>query len=55
GMTFTIEPMIAIGTWQHAVWPDGWTAVTPDASRVAQFEHTILVTDAGADILTRTP
>jgi methionyl aminopeptidase len=53
GMTFTIEPMIAIGTWQHALWPDGWTAVTTDSSRVAQFEHTVLVTDTGAEILTR--
>lgn len=52
GMTFTIEPMISAGTWKHQVWDDGWTAVTPDGKRVAQFEHTILVTDDGADVLT---
>ncbi|MCC5952459.1 MAG: type I methionyl aminopeptidase [Acidimicrobiia bacterium] len=52
GMTFTIEPMISLGSWQHQIWDDGWTAVTPDHSRVAQFEHTLVVTDDGADILT---
>jgi len=52
GMTFTIEPMISAGTWRHQVWDDGWTAVTPDGKRVAQFEHTVLVTDDGAEILT---
>ena len=53
GMTFTIEPMITMGAWQHRMWEDGWTAVTADGRRTAQFEHTILVTDAGADVLTR--
>ena len=53
GMTFTIEPMITAGAWQHRMWEDGWTAVTVDGRRTAQFEHTILVTDAGADVLTR--
>jgi methionyl aminopeptidase len=53
GMTFTIEPMISAGTWKHQIWDDGWTAVTPDGKRVAQFEHTILVTDDGADVLTK--
>ena len=52
GMTFTVEPMIAEGTWQDRLWDDGWTAVTDDGKRSAQFEHTILVTDAGAEILT---
>ncbi len=52
GMTFTIEPMIAIGTWKHEIWDDGWTAVTADLSRTAQFEHTILVTADGAERLT---
>jgi methionyl aminopeptidase len=52
GMTFTIEPMIAMGSWQHRMWDDGWTAVTADGKRTAQFEHTILVTDSGADVLT---
>ena len=53
GMTFTIEPMITMGTWEEAHWDDGWTAVTKDLRRTAQFEHTILVTDTGAEILTR--
>jgi methionyl aminopeptidase len=52
GMTFTIEPMITMGTWRHAVWEDGWTVVTADRQRTAQFEHTILVTDDSAEILT---
>jgi methionyl aminopeptidase len=52
GMTFTIEPMIAMGSGDHEVWNDGWTAVTPDRSRVAQFEHTLVVTDDGAEVLT---
>jgi methionyl aminopeptidase len=52
GMTFTIEPMITMGAWQHEIWPDDWTAVTVDRRRTAQFEHTLLVTDAGAEILT---
>jgi methionyl aminopeptidase len=52
GMTFTIEPMITLGTWRHLMWPDGWTAVTADKRRTAQFEHTLLVNDAGAEILT---
>jgi methionyl aminopeptidase len=52
GMTFTIEPMITVGAWQHRLWDDGWTAVTTDLRRSAQFEHTILVTDDGADVLT---
>jgi methionyl aminopeptidase len=52
GMTFTIEPMITIGTWRAVLWDDGWTAVTADGKRTAQFEHTILVTDDGAEVLT---
>ena len=52
GMTFTIEPMIALGTWKHRIWDDGWTAVTADGSRTAQFEHTVLVTDTGVEVLT---
>jgi methionyl aminopeptidase len=52
GMTFTIEPMITVGAWQHQMWDDGWTAVTIDKRRTAQFEHTLLVTDDGVDILT---
>ena len=53
GMTFTVEPMISAGTWRHEIWADGWTAVTTDRTRVAQFEHTLVVTDDGAEILTR--
>jgi len=52
GMTFTIEPMINLGTWRALVWKDGWTAVTADGSRSAQFEHTVLVTEDGVEILT---
>ena len=52
GMTFTIEPMITLGTWQHRMWDDDWTAVTADGKRTAQYEHTILVTDDGFDVLT---
>ena len=52
GMTFTIEPMLTLGTVDYDVWPDGWTIVTKDRARSAQFEHTILVTETGAEILT---
>ena len=55
GMVFTIEPMITIGTWREKMWSNGWTAVTADGRRTAQFEHTILVTDDGAVILTPEP
>jgi methionyl aminopeptidase len=53
GMTFTIEPMITMGAYEHDLWDDGWTAVTVDRRRTAQFEHTLLVTADGADVLTR--
>jgi methionyl aminopeptidase len=55
GMTFTIEPMITVGAHEHVMWSDGWTAVTIDRKRTAQFEHTILVTDNGAEVLTPHP
>jgi len=55
GMTFTIEPMITLGTWRHVPWDDGWTAVTADGRRTAQFEHTLVVTTEGAEVLTRLP
>jgi methionyl aminopeptidase len=55
GMTFTIEPMITVGTWREKMWDNGWTAVTADGKRTAQFEHTVLVTDNGAEILTPEP
>ncbi|MDN5750362.1 MAG: type I methionyl aminopeptidase [Pseudonocardia sp.] len=52
GMTFTIEPMITLGSIDYDIWPDDWTVVTKDRSRTAQFEHTVLVTADGAEILT---
>ena len=52
GMTFTIEPMLTLGTIEYDIWPDGWTAVTKDRKRTAQFEHTLLVTADGYEILT---
>ena len=55
GMTFTIEPMITMGTWKHDSWDDDWTAITSDGKRTAQFEHTLLVTETGVEILTLWP
>ncbi len=55
GMTFTIEPMITLGTWQHRMWDDEWTAVTSDGSRTAQFEHMVVVTETGVEVLTAGP
>nr|WP_158375832.1 type I methionyl aminopeptidase [Cellulosimicrobium cellulans] len=52
GMVFTIEPMLNLGTADWTTWDDGWTVVTADLRRSAQFEHTLLVTDTGAEILT---
>ncbi len=52
GMTFTIEPMLTLGTYQHEMWDDGWTVITRDRRWTAQFEHTIVVTSDGAEILT---
>ncbi|MFI7442327.1 type I methionyl aminopeptidase [Nonomuraea indica] len=52
GMTFTIEPMLTLGTIEYEIWPDNWTAVTKDRKRTAQFEHTIVVTETGSEILT---
>jgi methionyl aminopeptidase len=51
-MTFTIEPMLTLGTYDYDLWDDGWTATTKDKSRTAQFEHTLVVTNTGAEILT---
>ena len=51
-MTFTIEPMLTLGTYEYDMWDDGWTVVTKDRKRTAQFEHTLVVTDTGAEILT---
>ena len=55
GMTFTIEPMISLGGWQHRMWDDDWTAVTADGKRTAQFEHTLVVTADGCEVLTGGP
>jgi methionyl aminopeptidase len=52
GMTFTIEPMITLGTVDYDVWDDGWTVTTKDRKLTAQFEHTLVVTENGAEILT---
>ncbi|WP_435198858.1 type I methionyl aminopeptidase [Janibacter sp. GS2] len=52
GMTFTIEPMLTLGTPRWTLWDDGWTVVTEDLRRSAQFEHTILITEDGNEILT---
>jgi methionyl aminopeptidase len=52
GMVFTIEPMLTLGTHEWDMWPDGWTVATNDKSITAQFEHTLVVTESGAQILT---
>ncbi|GAP77273.1 methionine aminopeptidase [Brachybacterium conglomeratum] len=51
-MTFTIEPMVTLGSQAWDQWDDGWTVVTRDGSYSAQFEHTMLITDAGPELLT---
>ena len=52
GMCFTIEPMINQGVWEIEVLEDGWTAITQDQKRSAQFEHTLVVTEKGCEIMT---
>ena len=52
GMTFTVEPMVNLGTWRVDLMDDGWTVLTRDRKLSAQFEHTLLVTDDGVEILT---
>lgn len=52
-MTFTIEPVIGEGGQDVVMLEDGWTLVTEDDSRTVQFEHTILITNNGAEILTK--
>mmetsp|Transcript_1802 Transcript_1802/g.2773 ORF Transcript_1802/g.2773 Transcript_1802/m.2773 type:complete len:95 (+) Transcript_1802:488-772(+) len=52
GHVFTIEPMINEGSARGVIWPDGWTAATKDGKRSAQFEHTVLITEEGAEVLT---
>ncbi len=51
-MTFTVEPMITLGSGDTQLWDDGWTVTTVDGSWCAQFEHTVLITDSGPEILT---
>lgn len=53
GHVFTIEPMINQGTYDDLLWPDGWTSVTTDGKLSAQFEHTLLVTKDGVEVLTK--
>jgi methionyl aminopeptidase len=53
GMTFTIEPMINLGALDYEIWDDDWTVATKDKKWTAQFEHTLVVTDDGAEILTQ--
>lgn len=52
GMVFTVEPMLTLGTHDWDLWEDGWTVTTKDKSLTAQFEHTILITEDGPEILT---
>jgi methionyl aminopeptidase len=52
GEVFTIEPMINLGSHRDKTWPDGWTSATEDGQRSAQFEHTLVITPTGYDILT---
>lgn len=52
GMVFTVEPMITLGTADWDMWQDGWTVTTKDKKHTAQFEHTILITEDGPEILT---
>lgn len=52
GMTFTIEPILSLGGQEVEILDDNWTAISTDDSRSAQFEHTVLITDSGVDVLT---
>ncbi|MQL78865.1 hypothetical protein Taro_011302 [Colocasia esculenta] len=53
GQTFTIEPILTMGSIDCVTWDDGWTTLTADGSMAAQFEHTLLITRTGAEILTK--
>ena len=55
GMTFTVEPMINIGTYEGITLEDDWTVITADGKDSAQFEHTIVVTETGYELLTQSP
>jgi methionyl aminopeptidase len=52
GMVFTVEPMLTLGTHEWDMWPDNWTVLTKDKSITAQFEHTVVITESGPEILT---
>ena len=52
GHIFTIEPMVNMGVWKDVTWTDKWTSSTVDGQRSAQFEHTILITETGCEVLT---
>lgn len=52
GMTFTLEPMLNLGSYRDQMWPDNWTSTTVDGKWSAQFEHTMLVTEDGVEVLT---
>jgi methionyl aminopeptidase len=52
GMVFTVEPMLTLGTHEWDMWPDNWTVLTKDKSLTAQFEHTVVITESGPEILT---
>jgi methionyl aminopeptidase len=52
GMIFTIEPILTAGSTEWIMWNDGWTVATVDQSRTAQYEHTLLITPTGVEILT---
>ena len=55
GMTFTVEPMINVGSYKTKLLNDGWTVVTQDHELSAQYEHTVLVTKEGSEVLTLRP
>jgi methionyl aminopeptidase len=55
GLVIAVEPMVNVGGWETAVLADDWTVVTADGSLSAHFEHTIALTDAGAEVLTARP
>eukprot|EP00438_Fugacium_kawagutii_P012415 Skav215469 [mRNA] locus=scaffold1089:716617:718309:- [translate_table: standard] len=52
GTTFTIEPVLTEGSAEWITWDDGWTVATSDGKRAAQFEHTVLITEGGCEVLT---
>ena len=53
GMVFTIEPIFATGSQVSLPWDDGWTVVSADGGLAAQWEHTVLITETGHEVLTR--